>query len=35
MFYGQNMLVANWHLNGDLEPIDSFFEENDWAIEEA
>lgn len=35
MFYGQNMEVANWHLNGDLEPIDSFFDNNDWSIDEA
>lgn len=33
MFYDQNLEVANWHLNGDLEPIDSFFDENDWSIE--
>lgn len=32
MFYGQNMRVENWHKNGDLEPIDSFFESNDWDI---
>lgn len=31
--YGQNMEVANWHQNGDLEPIDSFFEDNDWSVE--
>ena len=35
MFYGQNMEVANWHLNGDLEPIDSFFDENHWSLDEA
>lgn len=33
-FYGQNLQVANWHLNGDLEPIDKFFEENDWVLDE-
>lgn len=27
-FHGQNLQVANWHLNGDLEPWDNFFEEN-------
>ena len=31
--YGQNLYVANWHLNGDLKPIDEFFEDNDWFIE--
>lgn len=33
-FYGQNLEVANWHQNGDLEPIDKFFEENDWVLDE-
>ena len=33
-FYGQNLEVANWHQNGDLEPIDKFFEENDWVLED-
>ena len=28
--YGQNMQVANWHKNGELEPMDNFFESNDW-----
>lgn len=32
MFYGQNMQVAGWHLNGDLEPIDKFFESNHWVV---
>jgi hypothetical protein len=32
-FYGQNLQVANWHLNGELEPMDSFFETNDWDVE--
>lgn len=32
-FYGQNLKLANWHLNGALEPIDSFFENNDWSPE--
>lgn len=31
--YGQNLYVVNWHLNGDLKPIDEFFEDNDWFIE--
>lgn len=29
-FYGQNLSVAGWHLNGAHEPIDSWFEQNDW-----
>jgi hypothetical protein len=33
MFYGQNLQVANWHRNGDLEPIDKFFESNTWSME--
>tara|TARA_R110001606_G_scaffold8453_3_gene37204 strand:+ start:7390 stop:7632 length:243 start_codon:yes stop_codon:yes gene_type:complete len=28
--YGQGLQVANWHLNGELEPLDNFFEENGW-----
>nr|WP_310616650.1 hypothetical protein [Pantoea cypripedii] len=31
--YGQNLGVANWHQNGDVEPLDNFFEENDWNPE--
>lgn len=27
-FYGTNLEVANWHMNGDLEHWDSFFDEN-------
>ena len=27
-FYGKGLEVANWHLNGDLEPLDHFFESN-------
>ena len=34
MFYGQNLGVANWHRNGTLQSMDSFFEENDWEPEE-
>lgn len=25
--YGQGLQIANWHMNGDLEPFDSFYEE--------
>lgn len=28
--YGQNLQVANWHQNGELEPLDNFFEEYGW-----
>ena len=34
IFYGQNLYVVGWHLNGDHEPMDSFFEENDWILED-
>lgn len=27
-FHGQNLQVANWHQNDDLEPWDNFFDEN-------
>lgn len=27
-FYGQGLTVANWHMNGATEPLDSFFEDN-------
>lgn len=33
-FYGQNLELANWHLNGTFEPIDNFFENNNWYIDE-
>lgn len=35
--YGQGLEVAGWHLNGDLEPLDSWFEQNNWleAVSEA
>ena len=33
MFYGQNMSLQNWHQNGCLEPIDSFFDGNDWDLD--
>jgi len=25
--YGQNLQVLNWHLNGEAEPLDNFFDE--------
>lgn len=28
-FWGQNLQVMNWHLNGEPEPWDNFFEQND------
>ena len=28
---GQGLQVAGWHQNGDLEPLDSWFEENEWG----
>jgi len=28
ILYGQGYQVANWHLNGDLEPMDVFFDNN-------
>lgn len=31
VLYGQNLEVANWHLNGAMEPLDNFI---DSAIEE-
>lgn len=31
--YGQGLEVANWHLNGDLEPFDNFFDSADEATE--
>lgn len=31
--YGQGLQVANWHLNGSFEPMDNFFEYNDWEPE--
>lgn len=32
-FYGSNLHVANWHRNGDLKPMDDFFEQSDWKAE--
>ena len=34
MFYGQNMEVAGWNYNDRTEPIDNFFNSNDWSPEE-
>lgn len=31
--YGLNLHIAGWHLNGDTEPMDTWFEENDWEPE--
>jgi hypothetical protein len=31
--YGRNLHVAGWHLNGDLEPMDAWFKDNDWEPE--
>ena len=30
--YGQDLQVANWHKNGEMEPLDSWFENNDWEL---
>jgi hypothetical protein len=32
-FYGQGLEVANWHHNGDTEPLDSFFDDNSTGNE--
>lgn len=29
--YGQDFEILGWHLNGDTEPLDSWFEENNWV----
>lgn len=34
-FYGQDLRVQGWHLNGDAEPLDRFFEENDQGALKA
>ncbi|EMV7407846.1 hypothetical protein AADQ46_001335 [Enterobacter soli] len=31
--YGQGFQVSGWHLNGAIEPLDSWFEENNWNPE--
>jgi hypothetical protein len=28
--YGHGFTVNNWHLNGEPEPIDNWFDQNDW-----
>lgn len=33
VFYGHGLKIANWHQNGDLEPIETFFEENHWDLD--
>jgi hypothetical protein len=30
VLYGKNLEVKNWHLNGDTERMDRFFEENSY-----
>ena len=32
---GQGLQVAGWHLNGDLEPVESFFSDSDCGAVEA
>lgn len=32
---GQGLQIAGWHLNGDLEPVDVFFSDNDCGAVEA
>ena len=32
---GNGLEVAGWHQNGDLEPLDSWFEQNDWGPVES
>jgi hypothetical protein len=34
-FFGANLSVSGWHLNGNLEPMDNFFDNNDWSEVEA
>ncbi|QIU88246.1 hypothetical protein [Yokenella regensburgei] len=31
--YGHGFEIAGWHLNGDFQPLDSWFEENNWDPE--
>ena len=33
--YGQRLSVAGWHMNGEHEPLDNWFDENGWEIETA
>lgn len=30
-FCGKNLMISGWHLNGSLEPVDNWFNENDWG----
>lgn len=32
--YGKNLEVANWHLNGNLEPFDNFYEDAIGSMED-
>ena len=32
--YGMDFKISGWHLNGDLEPLDTWFENNDWCSPE-
>ena len=32
---GQGLQIAGWHLNGDLEPVESFFSDSDCGAVEA
>lgn len=34
-FYGEGLDVANWHMNGDLEPLDNFFDQNNFGALDA
>ena len=34
VLYGKGLQVSGWHLNGDLEPMENFFDDNDWFVEE-
>lgn len=29
--YGHGLEVLGWHLNGDTEPLDSWFDDNEWG----
>lgn len=29
--YGKGLDVVGWHLNGDLEPLDTWFDDNEWG----
>lgn len=32
--FGQGFKISGWHLNGDLESLDTWFEDNDWTLVE-